>query len=95
MWLPKMMAVRPEDLSISSERDSEEGFSSIPGAINKSTYTGSLIQYTVDCGADLHVMVERYKPEHEALILPNGSSVFVKIPMNALLLFHPDTGERL
>lgn len=89
------MAVRPEDLSISSERDSEEGFSSIPGTIKKSTYTGSLIQYTVDCGTDLHLMVERYKPEHEALILPNGSSIFVKIPVNALLLFHPNTGERL
>jgi iron(III) transport system ATP-binding protein len=89
------LAVRPEDLSIRSERDSEEGFSTIPGTIKKSTYTGSLIQYTVDYGADLDLIVERYKPEREALILPNGSSVFVKIPVHALLLFHPDTGERL
>ncbi|PIE33705.1 ABC transporter ATP-binding protein [candidate division KSB3 bacterium] len=89
------IAVRPEDLSLSSEQDTEEGFSNIPGTIHKSTYTGSLIQYTVDCGADLHVMVERYKPEHEALILPNGTPVFVKFPVNALLLFHQDTGERL
>jgi ABC-type Fe3+/spermidine/putrescine transport system ATPase subunit len=89
------MAVRPEDLSVDSDRGSEEGFSSIPGTIKKSTYTGSLIRYTVDCGADLDLMVERYKPEYEALILPNGSSVFVKIPVNALLLFHLDTGERL
>jgi iron(III) transport system ATP-binding protein len=89
------LAVRPEDLSIVPDRVSGEEFSSIPGTIKKSTFTGSLIQYTVDCGEDLHLMVERYKPEHEALILPNGSSVFVKIPVNALLLFHPDTGERL
>ena len=67
----------------------------IPGTINKSIYTGSLIRYTVDCGADLHLMVERYKPEYESLILADGTSVYVKIPVQALLLFHPDTGERV
>ncbi|MCP4309720.1 MAG: ABC transporter ATP-binding protein, partial [Bacteroidetes bacterium] len=87
------LAVRPEDLSIIPDRASGEEFSSIPGTVEKTTFTGSLVQYTVDCGADLQLMVERHKPEHDALI-PTGSSIFVKIPVHALLLFHPDTGER-
>ncbi|MCP4399321.1 MAG: ABC transporter ATP-binding protein, partial [bacterium] len=47
------LAVRPEDLSIFTEADSgspEENFSSIPGLVEKSSFTGSLVRYTVDCG---------------------------------------------
>ncbi len=88
------LAVRPEDLSIVHDSVTGEECSSIPGTIEKTTFTGSLVQYTVNCGADLDLMVERHKPEYDALI-PKGSSVFVKIPVQALLLFHPDTGERL
>ncbi|MBD3306506.1 ATP-binding cassette domain-containing protein [candidate division KSB3 bacterium] len=88
------LAARPEDISIVHEQISEDGVSSIPGIIRKTTFTGSLVQYTVDCGEDLHLIVERHKPEYDALI-PQGSSIFVKIPVNAMLLFHPETGERL
>ena len=88
------LAVRPEDLSIVSEQGSGSDDSRIPGIIEKRTFTGSLIQYVVDCGEGLHLMVERHKPEHDALI-SKGSSIFVSIPRHSLLLFHPDTGERV
>ncbi|MCP4396976.1 MAG: TOBE domain-containing protein, partial [bacterium] len=92
------LAVRPEDLSIFTEADSgspEENFSSIPGLVEKSSFTGSLVRYTVDCGQDVSLTVERYKPDRESLILPNGASVFVRIPSHSLLLFNAETGERL
>ncbi len=88
------LAVRPEDLSIVSEQESGREDSRVPGIIEKISFTGSLIQYRVDCGKDMRLVVERHKPGYEALI-PKGSSVFVSIPRDSLLLFHPDTGERV
>ena len=42
----------------------------------------------------LQLMVERHKPEQDALI-PKGSSVFIRIPSESILLFDPDTGRRI
>ena len=88
------LAVRPEELRIASEPASGEQFSSIPGTITKTTFTGSLVQYTIDCGNDLSLQVERHRPAHDALI-PTGSEVFVLVPFQAILMFHPDTEERV
>ena len=42
------MAVRPEELSIVMEEVSGSDFSCIPGSIEKSSFIGSIIRYTVD-----------------------------------------------
>lgn len=89
-----VLAVRPEEVTIDVHPGPSDTCSSIPGTIATTTFTGSLVRYTVDCGADLHLTVERHKPEQNALI-PKGSAVFVKIPVQAPFLFHPTTGERL
>jgi ABC-type Fe3+/spermidine/putrescine transport system ATPase subunit len=91
---PLRLAIRPEELRIAPEAASGDDVSSLPGTIVKTTFTGSLVQYTVDCGNDLLLQVERHKPAHDALI-PTGAAVFVIIPSQAILLFHPDTGERV
>ena len=88
------MGVRPEDLTIVLEKSSAYDSSCIPGVIEKSSFTGALINYTVDCGSDIKLTVERHKPKNEEL-MPNGTSVFVVIPSEAVLHFHPDTGERV
>ena len=92
------LAVRPEDLTLCPEAEavsSTEDFSSIPGRVEKSSFTGSLVRYTVDCGSNVSLTIERYKPENESLILPNGTPVSVKIPLQSVLLFDAETGERL
>jgi len=88
------MAIRPEDLSIVSEESSGSKDSYLPGIIENSTFVGSLIRYVVDCGNSLKLIVERHKPNSEALIAIN-TSVLVKIPAESILFFNQDTGVRL
>ncbi len=88
------LAIRPEHLSIVKEEVSNDDFSSLPGVIEKSSFVGSLIRYTVNCGDKQKLVVERHKPQSEALI-PNGTPVFVKIPVDAILNFHKETGARI
>lgn len=87
-------AVRPEDLSIVQDRTGGEDFSLLDGKIEKSTFTGSQVQYTVACGNNLKLTVEGHRPEQGAII-PSGTLVTVKIPAKASISFDPDTGERL
>jgi iron(III) transport system ATP-binding protein len=88
------LAVRPEELNIVSQPVLGDASANIPGTIATTTFTGSLVRYMVDCGENLHLTVERHKPEQEALI-PKGSTIFVNIPVSALFRFHATTGERL
>lgn len=88
------VSIRPEDLSIVSDSVSDNDFSCIPGIVEKSTFVGSLIRYSVDCGDKLKLIVERHRPQSEA-IMPNNTSVFVKIPVDAILHFDPETGVRI
>lgn len=91
------IAIRPEDLIIhqgEAKEKEEDGFSLIRGRIQKSTFTGSLVEYIIECDDGIKLVVERHKPEKEKLI-PQGSSVTVKIPVNATMAFDPDSGERL
>ncbi len=88
------IAIRPEELSIVTEEVSGAEFSCLPGVIEKSSFIGSLIRYTVDCGNDVILTVELHKPQSEAL-MPNGTSIFVKVPVKSILYFHSETGERI
>ncbi len=88
------MAVRPEELSILTEELSGSDFTSIPGTIEKSSFVGALIRYTVNCGDNLKLIVELHKPQKEEM-MASGSSVFVKIPADSILHFHPETGMRI
>lgn len=88
------LAVRPEDLRIVKEEVFNNEISCLPGVIEKSSFIGSLIRYTVDCGDTQKLVVERHKPQSEAL-MSNGTSVFVEIPIASILNFNTETGERL
>jgi len=88
------LAVRPEDVSIVREADREGDITTIPGVIAKSSFIGSLIRYTVEYGDDRTLMVERHKPQSEAL-MPSGTEVLLEIPIASILNFDTETGERL
>ena len=88
------LAVRPEELNLVAQPVPGAACANIPGTIAATTFTGSLVRYLVDCGEQLHLTVERHKPEQDALI-PKGSAIFVNIPAAALFRFHATTGERL
>jgi ABC-type Fe3+/spermidine/putrescine transport system ATPase subunit len=88
------LAIRPEDLAIVRDQAAGQDYSMVPGTILKSTFTGTQIQYTVGCGEDLQLTVERHRPERGAII-PDGAQVFVKIPFKAAMSFDPESGSRL
>ena len=88
------LAVRPEDLSIMLEKTPGEDYSVVPGEIEKSSFVGSLVRYTVDCGGEQKFQIELHKPK-SAELLPNGKSVFIKIPVDSILNFDCETGIRL
>ena len=89
------MAFRPEELWLAPEGSpaADAGTSEVPGTVAKSTFTGSLVTYTVSCGDGISLAVERHRPEPSD-ILPAGARVRVVVPRGAMLAFDPRTGER-
>jgi iron(III) transport system ATP-binding protein len=90
------LAVRPEELSLVPEGSAAGGLSAavIPGTVAKSTFTGSLVTYTVACGNGVTLAVERHKPAPSDILLA-GARVKVSVPAEAILAFDPKTGERV
>jgi iron(III) transport system ATP-binding protein len=94
------LAVRPEDLSLAADGSATGGASGgaspavIPGVVQKSTFTGSLVTYTVSCGGGVTLAVERHRPAPSD-ILSAGAQVKVIVPAEAILAFDPKTGERV
>jgi hypothetical protein len=64
------------------------------GSVQKSTFTGSLVTYTVACGDGVTVAAERHKPDPSD-ILPAGAPARLLIPRKSILAFDPKTGERV
>ncbi len=88
------ISVRPEDISL-TEKGKKTGDSTIiAGKVEKSTFTGPLVKYSINCGNNMHLVVETHKPEQGALMAA-GTSVFLKIPIDAILCFNPKTEQRL
>jgi ABC-type Fe3+/spermidine/putrescine transport system ATPase subunit len=91
------LAVRPEALAIVPENGEEVSDAStavLHGSVQKSTFTGSLVTYTVACGNGVTVAVERHKPDPSD-ILPAGAPARLLIPWKSILAFDPKTGERV
>jgi iron(III) transport system ATP-binding protein len=94
------LAVRPEELSLAADGSAAGGASGgaspavIPGVVQKSTFTGSLVTYTVSCGEGVTLAVERHRPAPSD-ILSAGARVKVIVPAEAILAFDPKTGERV
>jgi hypothetical protein len=94
------LSFRPEELGLvvkkegarPGEGDGRE-IGRISGTLVKSTFTGPLVSYAVDCGAGLTLVAERHKPAASDL-LPVGAVVEVTVPGRAVLAFDPQTGER-
>jgi iron(III) transport system ATP-binding protein len=86
------LAVRPEDLSIGpAEAGSNASLSCV---VEKSTFTGSLIQYGLSFGDARRLIVECHRPERDSII-PAGRRVSVEIPPAAIHLFDRAGGGRL
>ena len=88
------IALRPEDLAIVTDTAAGGEESLIEGTIKKSIFTGAQVRYTIACGTGLSLVVERHRPEREAII-PVGTKIMVKISAGAPMSFHPETGVRL
>jgi iron(III) transport system ATP-binding protein len=94
------LAVRPEELSLAADGSATGGASGgaspavIPGVVQKSTFTGSLVTYTVSCGEGVTLAVERHRPAPSD-ILSAGARVKVIVPPEAILAFDQKTGERV
>jgi iron(III) transport system ATP-binding protein len=65
----------------------------VAGTLIKSTFTGPLVSYAVDCGAGLTLVVERHKPAASDL-LPVGAAGEMIVPAAAVLAFDAQTGSR-
>jgi ABC-type Fe3+/spermidine/putrescine transport system ATPase subunit len=94
------LSFRPEELGLVVKQEGARqsdgdgrGTARISGRLVKSTFTGPLVSYAVDCGAGLTLITERHKPSASDL-LPVGAYVEVTIPGSAVLAFDPQTGER-
>jgi iron(III) transport system ATP-binding protein len=92
------LAVRPEEVTLAAgagaaTRPAPDALS-LAGTVQASTFTGSLVTYTVACGNGITLDVERHRPA-AADILPPGSPVSVSVPRAALLAFDAATGVRV
>jgi iron(III) transport system ATP-binding protein len=91
------LAVRPEQLALALHGEKTEGEPStatLAGTVQKSTFTGSLVTYTVSCSNGVTIAVERHKPAPSD-ILQAGARVDVLIPRDAILSFDLKSGERV
>lgn len=88
------IAVRPEDISLVLSAKEDKDSTVIAGKVEKNTFTGPLVKYSINCGNNIHLVVETHRPEQGSL-MPVGTSVFLKIPINAILCFNSETGQRL
>jgi iron(III) transport system ATP-binding protein len=95
------ISFRPEELALvmrgqgpSAESGGLERVGRLSGTLIKSTFTGPLVSYAVDCGAAVTLTVERHKPA-AADILAAGSAVEVVVPPEAVLAFDAQTGDRV
>jgi iron(III) transport system ATP-binding protein len=91
------LAVRPEALALVPEGSAElhgPAADALAGTLQKSTFTGSLVTYTVSCGEGVTIAVERHKPAPSD-ILHAGARVRVLIPREAVLAFDSTSGERI
>jgi iron(III) transport system ATP-binding protein len=93
------LAVRPEDIQLVIEGAAVGSSGSgepplvMKGTVQISTFTGSLVTYTVSCGDDAHVAVERHQPSARDIIAA-GTRVQIIIPRESLLAFDAVSGAR-
>jgi len=94
------LTVRPEELRVLGDGDAQEAAGSadaavvMPGLVQVSTFTGSLVTYSVTCGDGITLAVERHRPAPRD-ILSAGARVKVVIPRDSLLAFDAATGVRI
>jgi iron(III) transport system ATP-binding protein len=95
------ISFRPEELrlevrlegSVRPPAAEDIGAGRVAGTLLKSTFTGPMVSYAVDCGGGLTLVAERHKPAASDL-LPVGAPVEVIVPAGAVLAFDEQTGDR-
>jgi len=88
------LALRPEDIVLAPAGNSPTGLNVIEGKVAKNTFTGTLVQYLVAGPGGVQFLVDRHKPSRDDLI-PADTPVTVSFPVEAVLVFDPDSGARL
>ena len=91
------LTTRPEELVLEDRGSGipgPAGMGRLAGTLVKSTFTGPLVSYAVDCGSGLTLVAERHRPAASDL-LPVGSAVEVVVPEGAVFAFDAETGARV
>jgi iron(III) transport system ATP-binding protein len=88
------LAIRPDDIDLSSGADDAGNTLAIAGIVDKVTYAGreAFYRLLVAVGFRVQVHVSRPDPEHLAAI---GERLRVDVPLARLHAFDPATGQRI
>lgn len=85
--LQVFLSIRPEDIDIVSDGTVVgENAIAMPCLVSKSTFTGSLIQYSLETDSGLSLVAERHRPEQRG-VLPEGQRVLAFLDVGRLHLF--------
>ncbi len=88
------LAFRPEDLGISSDRPPATDGLSLPCIVEKSTFTGALIQYTLRTDHGTKLVAERHRPEID-IVIPVGTRITAQVDSASLHVFTSEDGTRV
>lgn len=91
---PVRLAFRPEDLEISSGEGGSRGGLRLSCEVQKSTFTGTLVQYTLRTDDGTQLVAERHRPER-AGIIASGTGVTADVAPESIHLFHHVSGMRI
>ncbi|HUX21991.1 MAG TPA: ABC transporter ATP-binding protein [Spirochaetia bacterium] len=90
-----LLAVRPEDVEIlvEEERGGGDGLR-LECVVEKSTFTGSLIQYSLKSDGGLSLVAQRHRPEMGAII-ETGTKVTARLRTQSVHLFEKGSQRRI
>lgn len=88
------LSVRPEEMTLLKNKIEDDSSTLLKGKVVKNTFTGPLVRYLVDCGDNIHIVVETHKPEQGSLTKA-GTDVFLKIPIKSIQYFDVNSGQRI
>jgi iron(III) transport system ATP-binding protein len=88
------LAFRPEDLAIGKDIQVEPGSLRLSCTVEKSIFTGALVQYTLRDRSGALIVAERHRPEIEGIIA-TGTAVETQVSSSSLHLFSAEDGTRV
>lgn len=89
-----LVGVRPEDIEIFDEGPDPERGTTLACTVIKSSFTGSLVKYTLKTDSGVILLAERYRPIHGGTI-PVGRPVFAHLGSENVHYFDKEKGMRI